>query len=118
MEDKKISDAVNLLYKGAKMLSYHCPNCKIPLFQEDERVFCPSCKKDVIIRKEGEVEKSESVERVEKKQIDFDGIELSLKETILKLSSELREVRSREEMKEIVDLMDRVTQILEKLKKV
>ncbi len=48
MSDKKISDdavasAAELLYKGAKMLSKHCPECGLPLFEKDGRVFCSNC---------------------------------------------------------------------------
>jgi UPF0148 protein len=109
MEDKKISDIAKLLYKRAKMLSYHCPECKIPLFQESERIFCPSCGRDVIIEKTREAEKQEVVET--------EDIKTSLEEVILKLSNELREARSREEIREIVDMMEKVTHILERLEK-
>lgn len=48
MGDKKISDeavasAAELLYKGAKMLSKHCPECGLPLFEKDGKVFCSNC---------------------------------------------------------------------------
>ncbi len=48
MSDKKISDdavasAAELLYKGAKMLSKHCPECGLPLFEKDGRIFCSNC---------------------------------------------------------------------------
>ncbi|AEA46223.1 Sjogren's syndrome/scleroderma autoantigen 1 family protein [Archaeoglobus veneficus] len=72
MEDKKISEMAELLYKGAKMLSYYCPDCRVPLFQDNARIFCPSCGRNVIIdRGEGV-----SVENVEKSQmIDNRGIQ-------------------------------------------
>lgn len=56
-EDKKISEAVELLLKGAKMLSYHCPDCMLPVFQQDERIFCPHCMKDFRIVEEKNVRK-------------------------------------------------------------
>ncbi len=140
MEDKKISDAVNLLYKGAKMLSYHYPECKVPLFRDGDRVFCPSCGRDVIFESETsqfevkdetemKVEKKEtkpekSEERAQAKPIqsettknDFEAVEESLKEAILKLSNELRRAKSTEEIREIVEVIDKTTQILERLRK-
>lgn len=141
MEDKKISDAVNLLYKGAKMLPYHCPDCKVPLFQDGDRIFCPSCGRDVIIEgktpqgevkeevKEAEQKKEEiKLEKPEYKtktqQVqpevtgnDFEVVENSLKEAILKLSDELRRAESVEEIREIIDTLDKTTQILERLRK-
>ncbi len=48
MEDKKISEMAELLFKGVKMLSHHCPECGVPLFQDGDRIFCPSCGRDVV----------------------------------------------------------------------
>lgn len=74
MEDKKISDAVELLLKGAKMLAYHCPECSMPLFLHDGKVICPSCKKEVEIVESGRevvVRLKEDLEReeAEKKKV-------------------------------------------------
>ena len=52
-EDKKISEAVELLLKGAKMLSYHCPDCMLPVFQQDKTIFCPHCRKEFALVEEG-----------------------------------------------------------------
>ncbi len=59
VSDKKISEkgiasAAELLYKGAKMLAHSCPECKMPLFEKDGRVFCPSCGREVIIEENAE----------------------------------------------------------------
>jgi len=74
VEDKKISDAVELLLKGAKMLAYHCPECSMPLFLHDGKVICPSCKKEVEIVESGRevvVRLKEDLEReeAEKKKV-------------------------------------------------
>jgi UPF0148 protein len=137
MEDKKISDAVNLLYKGAKMLSYHCPDCKVPLFQDGDRIFCPSCGRDAIFgddtsqvevkdevkneTEKTEMKKEEDAVQTQQTQLEIKGnfnvVEESLKEAILKLSNELRKAKDIEEIKEIIDTIDKTTQILERLKK-
>jgi|Deesub1362A_J573_1020465.scaffolds.fasta_scaffold00078_78 UPF0148 protein len=52
MEDKKISEAVKLLYKGAKMLPYHCPDCQTPIFEVDKKMFCPSCGRIAVFEKD------------------------------------------------------------------
>jgi UPF0148 protein len=57
MEDKKISEAVKLLYKGAKMLSYHCPECGTPIFEYEGKMFCPSCGKEAVFEKDAKEEK-------------------------------------------------------------
>ncbi len=52
MEDKKISEAIRLLYKGAKMLPYHCPECGIPIFKYEDKMICPSCGKEAVFESE------------------------------------------------------------------
>ena len=52
MEDKKISEAIKLLYKGAKMLPYHCPDCGVPIFQYQDKMICPSCGKEAVFESE------------------------------------------------------------------
>jgi len=47
-----------MLRRGAKMLSLTCPECGSPLFQmKSGEVYCPGCKREVKILKEGEDEK-------------------------------------------------------------
>ncbi len=128
-EDKKILDIVNYLYQGAKMLAYHCPDCKVPLLKKDERIFCPSCNRDVVIVKEGEeppetkkTEKQKEIPKVkeEKKTIEVkeeNDIEKSLKITLQKLSSKLLVADDVDEIKSIIETFDKTLQILEKLKK-
>jgi len=65
ISDKEISTAAELLYKGAKMLSYGCPECKLPLFEKDGKVFCPSCGREaVILSEDKEEEMAEAVTEV------------------------------------------------------
>ena len=131
-EDKKILDIVNYLYQGAKMLAYHCPECKVPLLKKDERIFCPSCNKNVVIVKEGEEvpekletrkeDKQVKVIKKEEKKIEWikteNDAEKSLKLALQKLLSELALKNNVEEIKEIIETIDKTIQVLEKLKKV
>lgn len=36
-----------LLLQGVTMTDRHCPECGAPLFRDGDRVFCPSCERDV-----------------------------------------------------------------------
>ncbi|MCS7130690.1 MAG: hypothetical protein NZ872_04645, partial [Archaeoglobaceae archaeon] len=70
MSNKKISeesiiDAAQLLRKGAKMLSQYCSECKFPLFESENKIFCPNCEREVKIEKKEElvVEKEVKEER-------------------------------------------------------
>ena len=65
--DKSVSDAVELLYKGAKMLAQHCLDCKMPLFKYEGKIVCPSCKREFKIDEKGNVEPlEENKERKER----------------------------------------------------
>lgn len=41
--DKALKDMTELLLSKARMLPYHCDNCKSPLFEKDEKTICPVC---------------------------------------------------------------------------
>jgi len=52
MVDKKISEMAELLCRGVKMLSYHCPECNVPLFRNGDKIFCPVCGREAIFESE------------------------------------------------------------------
>ena len=70
MEDKKISEMAELLFKGVKMLSHHCPECGVPLFQDGDRIFCPSCGRDVVFESDLKSPDSLSSRKREEKNIE------------------------------------------------
>ncbi len=138
MEDKKISEAVELLFKGAKMLAYHCPECKMPLFKYKGRTFCPSCKRDAeIIEKDGEVlvelKKKEEVKEEEKEKMElikkdravseikydikYDEIDKILINCVMRLVGRIDKSEELEEIERIVCLIDKILIIIDKLKK-
>jgi uncharacterized Zn finger protein (UPF0148 family) len=43
---------VRALLKKDKMLSYHCPNCNLPLFQREGVVFCVKCGPVKVVKEE------------------------------------------------------------------
>lgn len=144
MEDKKISDISKLLIKGAKMLSYHCPDCKIPLFQEGERIFCPSCNREAVIEKtenkkdrqkennliskQGYSEsgiktaKSENTKQKigvrETKKFELSDIDASFRNTIFRLSKSLEDAKDLNEIKEIVETIDKITILMERIRRI
>lgn len=129
MEDKKISEAVELLYKGAKMLSYYCPECKVPLFKYKDRIFCPSCKRDVVFEKDVNNKKSNGKERKDESKTfskdlpnrrDFEqkrNIESVLRNALINLALRLESVEDLKNMKEVVELIEKLVEIIEKLKR-
>ena len=126
MEDKKISEAAKALVRGAKMLPQHCPECKLPLFQEGERVYCPSCGKDAVIvtddvgnvmgRVDEQIEQIEHARVSEKAEKAGSKAEDNIKALIDELSTRLLN-SSYSEMREILDIMLKAMEILERLKR-
>ena len=145
MEDKKISEAVELLYKGAKMLSYYCPECKVPLFKDKDRIFCPSCKRDVIfesdIKSGAKINKAlpENLQIKEAKPVEHQKplkpqklqesqesqtyqdarpeLEKIFKDAISNLALKLENIEDTQNLKEIVELIEKLTNLIEKLKR-
>jgi uncharacterized Zn finger protein (UPF0148 family) len=68
--DKNISEAVELLYKGAKMLAQHCIDCKMPLFEYEGKIICPACKREFKIDEKGRIIPIESEEKKKVKKDD------------------------------------------------
>jgi len=125
MEDKKISEMAELLYKGAKMLSEHCQECKAPLFKLNDEIFCPVCNTKVkevekIGRKEKERDKEHeklNEESKGNKQILSKPILLSLDKTLEKLGYMLDEEEDIAKIEKILNLISKTADLIERLKK-
>uniref|UniRef100_A0A7C3RK40 Uncharacterized protein n=1 Tax=Archaeoglobus fulgidus TaxID=2234 RepID=A0A7C3RK40_ARCFL len=121
ISEKEIASAAELLYKGAKMLAYNCPDCKMPLFEKDGRVFCPSCGREVII--EGEKETSGLQERSEVEgemitsetgYVDLYG---KVERAISKVCDMIAESRSVEEVRVLSESLEKLVDVLIKIKR-
>ncbi len=66
------------------MLSYHCPECNVPLFSNGDRIFCPVCGREAVFESELEkvVSSGETLERMaeerEKEEKESAGVEAKL----------------------------------------
>ncbi len=127
MSDKKISEkgiasAAELLYKGAKMLAHSCPECKMPLFEKDGRVFCPSCGREVIIEENAEASavQAESEKKVPESakpaKPDYDELPKKVESALSKVCEMIVEARSVEEVKVLSESLEKLADVLRKLK--
>ncbi len=125
-EDKKISEAVELLLKGAKMLSYHCPDCMLPVFQQDERIFCPHCRRDFKVVEEKNVRRIVPLDEdsgaaqqdlEEQRPQEVAGAENLVLELFKKLGRRALGSDSVPEIKEIVSIMRELAEIYRMLRK-
>ncbi len=127
VEDKKISDAVELLLKGGKMLGFHCNECDTPLFEMESNVFCPHCQKKYrIIEKDG----TKVVEPAEESAYhiqshddaasaewheDRKNLAEKLEALLDKIVTEALKSNSIHDVKELVGIMKEITEILKEL---
>ena len=137
MEDKKISEAVELLFKGAKMLAYHCPQCNMPLFKHEDKIICPACKKEAEIIGEGKnaivrlkddrieermeeekIPKETKVERVSDVKFEDTDVETTLRKTIQIMVKRLMEISTEEEISTIKEYVEVLTSLIELFEKI
>lgn len=52
--EKQIQKMAELLKSGATLLNETCPECNSLLFQDGDRIFCPTCNRRVVIVKDQE----------------------------------------------------------------
>ncbi len=127
MSDKKISEkgisnAAELLYKGAKMLAHHCPDCKVPLFEKDGRIFCPSCGREAVFEDSAIEKRAEKFESSESSD-EGSGVGGSretlyekIERAISRVCDMIVEAGSPEEVKELSESIEKLALVLEKLK--
>ena len=106
-ELRRLSD---LLKSGATMLSEACPECHIPLYKKEERIFCPKCNKSVVIVDSPEDEQQLSESLTLKNLEETILYRLYEANKTLKISSDYKEIRR------ISDSIALWLTILEKLK--
>ena len=97
MEDKKISEAIKLLYKGAKMLPYHCPDCGIPIFKYQDKMICPSCGREVVFESELESRVRENANKTVKEKTSAESLTSS--ELELPKLQKLPEIQAKSQFK-------------------
>lgn len=135
MSDKKVSDeaisrAAEILLKGAKMLSLHCPECKMPLFEKDSKVFCVSCDKDYdIVEVDGkkilkEKEVKEIPEKVKEKEVKVvktqlkqNSVLIAIENAVVKVAEMIVSSKNVDEICKLTDSLEKIVCTLEKAKK-
>ena len=109
-----LSQMSQLLLSGATMLSDSCPDCKIPLFKKKGKIFCPKCGRKAVY-----IDTNDEVKNIEQ--------EISLTQSIHQLrdvlagkinhlTNQLASTNDPKEIKEALELLDKITIILQNIK--
>ncbi len=109
-----ITKMSQLLLTGSTMLAEICPDCNVPLFKKDKNIFCPKCnRKAIFVSSNDEVKKIEhihSFSEVKEQLQDF------LTGKLNYLSQKLAASESFSEMKEVLQLIELIIDIEQKLR--
>ena len=118
ISDESIVDAAQLLRKGAKMLSYYCPVCNFPLFEAENKIFCPNCEREVKIEKKEEIT-VDSTAREEKRVVreSQGSLEAKLEFAISRVCDLILKATSAEEVKALSESLEKLASVLEKIKR-
>lgn len=101
-KDKALKSMTDLLLSKARMLQYHCGNCKSPLFEKGEKVICPVC---------GEL-KIEKEDKKGKTKKDGPKAESKMSKVLLKKRDELlARIEKEKNPKKLTDLLEALEKI-------
>jgi UPF0148 protein len=93
-------EMVKLLLAKAKMLSYHCPRCNLPLFEQGKKVVCVRCGGVRVEREDAKTSKS--------KDLPESGAANLLNQ---KKEDLLLRLKSEEDPKKIVSILEAISRI-------
>ena len=114
--EKSLKNMSKYLLQGAEMLKDSCPNCNVPLLRLKDKIFCGGCNKEVIFTTEESFNEIQDklTNETESKNI------LSTAEIILlgKLENITNLVinQQKEELKQSLEIMEKILALLQQLK--
>ena len=114
--EKSLKNMSKYLLQGAEMLKDSCPNCNVPLLKLKDKVFCGGCNKEVIFATEESINEIEDklIYETESKNI-FSNTETILLGKLENISN-LVINQQKEELKQSLELMEKILALLLQLK--
>ena len=110
---ENIKNMANLLRQGATLTEYACPACSSPIFKlRSGDLWCASCKKRVIIVKEGEPEPE-----IQKTPV-FSNLEITIMNKIQQIETQLAEEKDPEKMTVLGATLFTLLENLEKIRNI
>ncbi|MCS7097143.1 MAG: hypothetical protein NZ926_01495 [Candidatus Methanomethylicia archaeon] len=117
--DTKIKEMADLLMKGATMLSYICPECKVPLFRlKDGEIICPSCKRKAVFQEEEKHRRIEEKNFVREIKVEGDlikSLKTKIYEKITYFIDRLDMVNDINDANQLLSIIERLIKIFKEL---
>lgn len=118
IKNDKIDKLASVLLAGGKMLPQHCPKCKTPLFEYEEKIICPVCGGEVVEEetapKERDSESEEVVGKVEGKSANE--LKRIAQGKLVQLEDRLESEDDPEKVNEILKAIKSTLDVLKRLK--
>ncbi|KXB00620.1 hypothetical protein AKJ42_00145 [candidate division MSBL1 archaeon SCGC-AAA261C02] len=114
----KIDELASVLLAGGKMLSQHCPKCKTPLFEYEEKIICPVCGGEVVEEETTPKERDSGSGEVVAKAEGKPATELKriAQNKLAQLEDKLEDENDPEKVNEILKAIKSTLDVLERLK--
>lgn len=111
MESEDLQKMVDMLRRGATLLSKACPICSSPLFKVGGKIWCPTCEKQVIVVKEGEPPPPEL------SSLLLSSLANVIYEKLREVEARIREAEDASELQESLRLAVGLLEVLERIKR-
>ena len=108
-----MKEMAEMLRKGAKMLSYNCPECGSPLFQlKSGEIWCAKCQRRVVIVAEDEDESAATMELL------WESLEQNLVEKLSSVNSLLSAEAEPAKVKDLAEVVSVLLTSIERLRRI
>jgi len=111
LESEDLQKMVDMLRRGATLLSKSCPVCNSPLFKVDGKIWCPTCEKQVVVIREGEPPPPEL------SSLLLASLANAIYEKLRGVEARIREARDADELQESLRLAVGLLEVLERIKR-
>ena len=119
MRDENIDKISEMLLRGGKMLSRHCPTCNSPLFKFGEEIICPVCgtsfaEVDAKGERETKIPAASQDLKSRERSPDENEIKRELRKKIGEILEDLKRERDLTKIKMGLECIDKALEILNK----
>nr|HDO81378.1 hypothetical protein [Candidatus Bathyarchaeota archaeon] len=111
MESENLQKMVDMLRRGATLLSKSCPVCSSPLFKIGDKIWCPTCEKQVVVVREGEPPPPEL------SSLMLSSLANTIYDKLKEIEEEIRSARDMDRLQEALRVAVGLLEVLERIKR-